>query len=188
LSNNTAAKQEKIKQRMAVVSGLSAKQRTAVIQYLLHGGKIKAYIEAGYSEKYADSAASRFFKNPQIIEAIEEYFHQEEMSAAEAVAILSRQARGSMEDFLDINDGSLPLLDLNKAEDRDQLALIRKIKTRHTIRTTKDDEEIEDTAVEFELYDAQSAARDIARIHGKFGPTGSGDDPQNITIRVINDR
>jgi len=199
----TDRKHNKIKQRMAVVSGLSAKERTAVIEYLLHGNKTNAY-RVGYGDKkYADRAASRLFKKPKIIAAIEEYFHEDEMSAREAVAILSQQARGSMRDFVSIprnEEGepdrtAVPDIDLWKAEELGQLHLIKKIKSKKTTRrlsrsgSTEDAPAvyIDEATVEIELHDSQAAVDKIMRYWGLYKDNLTVDlDLSNLSDEELN--
>lgn len=163
-----------IEQATNVVSGLSSMQRTFLVRYLLHGNATKAAEEAGYA--YPNKQGPRLLKNEKIREAIDEFFHAQEMSAKEVVARLSKQARGSMENFLrfPVNEhgediwGIEPHLDLRKAMRRNQLDQIKKFKQKKTSRIDQDGVETVDEWTEIELYDAQNAQSLIARINGLF--------------------
>lgn len=180
----TSAKRARIETAVSgVVSKLTPTQRTFVIEYLLHGNAKRAAEVAGYASP--EKQGPRLRHHERIQAAIDEYFHQQEMGAREVIALLSNQARGTMADFIHLPRnaegepirGLMPEVDLWKAEDADQLNLIKKIKTKRTITTTKSGDTIEDEWIDFELYDSQSALEKIGRYHGLFGPRGDVDDP-----------
>jgi hypothetical protein len=72
------------------VHKLSAQQRTAVIEYLCGASKTKACEIAEY--KHPTSQASRVFSTPSVQAVIDEFFHNQEMTAGALVARLSEQA------------------------------------------------------------------------------------------------
>ena len=163
-----------IEQATNVVSGLGAMQRTFLVRYLLHGNATKAAEEAGYA--HPNTQGPRLLKNDKIREAIDEFFHAQEMSAKEVVARLSNQARGSLADFIrfPVNEhgediwGIDPHLDLRKAQRANKLDLIKKFKQKRTTRIDKDGAETQDEYTEIELYDAQAALVQVGRYHGLF--------------------
>lgn len=163
-----------IEQTTNVVSGLSAMQRTFLVRYLLHGNATRAAEEAGYA--HPNTQGPRLLKNPKIREAIDEFFHDQEMSAKEVVARLSKQARGSLADFIRFptNEhgediwGVEPHLDLRKAQRANMLDLIKKLKQKRTTRIDQEGTETVDEWTEIELHDAQSALVHVGRYHRLF--------------------
>lgn len=178
-----------VEELMKTVSTLTPFQRRFVARLLSQIGPsnaTKAYLDAGGTAKHPDRAAYQLRHNPKIIAAIDEYFHSQEASAAEAVAILSNQMRASMEDFFDFpEDESLdPEIDLHKARRHRKLNQLKKFRKKRTTYTDKDGGETVTEWMDVELYDAQAAAVQIARIQGKYGPSGSEDDPLNVNTAV----
>ena len=172
-------RKEEVRAQLNTVSELTAFQRRFLIEFLSQSGPpnaTAAYIAAGGTAKHPDRAAYQIRHSPKVIAAIDEYFHKHEMSAREAVALLSSHARGTMADFLSFA-GDSPRLDLTVARDRDQLHLVKKFKAKETVYTDKDGGETIDKWTEVELYDAQSALVHIGRYHGLFGPKGDESDP-----------
>ena len=149
-------------------------QRTFLVRYLLHSNATRAAEEAGYS--HPNKLGPRLLKKDRIREAIDEFFHAQEMSAKEVVARLSNQARGSLADFIRFpgNEhgediwGIDPHLDLRKAQRANKLDLIKKFKQKRTTRIDKDGAETQDEYTEIELYDAQAALVQVGRYHGLF--------------------
>lgn len=181
---------------MKTVNGLTPFQRRFIAHLLSQTGPTnatQAYLDAGGTAKHPNRAAYQLRHNPKIIAAIEEYFHSQEASAAEAVAVLSNQMRGSLEDFLKFPEDDFldPEIDLHVARRNRKLNQIKKYKKKRVTYTDKDDQETITEWMEIELHDAQAAAVQIARIHGKFGPSGGEDDPLNVqqivTIREVRD-
>lgn len=181
-----------IEEATSVISGLSAQQRRWLVRYLFHGNATKAAEEVGYA--HPNKQGPRLRHKPKIQSAIDEYFHQQEMSAAEAVAILSNQARSSMGDFIHLprNEEGEPIraldpeIDLYKAEQLGKLQVLKKFKVKKKRYVGKNDELVEDWYAEIELYDAQAAAVQIGRYHGVFKDktdiTSDGEQIQQITI------
>ena len=75
------------------------------------------------------------------------------MNDNEVLTRLSEHARGDMGDFVDVIAPNMAVLNLQKAENRGKLHLIRKL--RHTAH-----------GIEIELYNAQTALAQLARHHG----------------------
>jgi hypothetical protein len=107
---------------------------------------------------------------------IREFFEEQEATAAEAIAVLSKQMRGSLGDFINFpktKDGKDieeldPEIDLRKARDDDKLDLAKKYKKKRTVYTDKDGNETITEWIDLELYDAQSAADKIIRAQGGY--------------------
>lgn len=142
---------------------LNARQQLFVDTYLVTLNATQSALAAGYSGRTAYSQGARLLKNVEIQEAIDERLNESAMRASEVLMRLAAQARGDINDFLD-NDGHF---DLAKAREAKKTGLIKKLKTRHTVRTVGE-QEIESTEVEFEMYDAQVALGQIGRYHGLF--------------------
>jgi len=185
-TTSTQARRERIEEQARVVSGLSAMQRTFFVEYLIGGNATHAARVAGYA--YPDKQGPRLLKNKKIQDAIDDFFHAQEMSAAEVVARLSDHARGTMEDFISF-EGDLPSLDLGQAEGRGKLHLVKKMKTKRTTYIDVDGGETVTDWVDVELYDAQAALGQVGRYHGLFKDRTdltSGDKPiQPITTIVV---
>lgn len=112
---------------------------------------------AGYSERCAPQVACQALRNPQVQCAIRYLLEQQSLGATEVTAYVSDQAKASLEDFFDIEDGK-PVLNLEKAKERGRLHLVRKIRFGRDGRTVE----------ELELHDSQKALEMLARVHGLF--------------------
>jgi phage terminase small subunit len=135
---------------------LTNKQRAFIEHYLECWNATEAARKAGYqgnSNTLGTVGAENLLK-PNIRRRIEERLKTAAMSADEVLSRLSRQARGDMANFinLELRGGKL---DLEKAEKLGLLHLIKKVSW------TKQGTTIE-------LYDAQSALEKLARVHGLF--------------------
>jgi hypothetical protein len=172
-----AAAEARLQQRRAdvegalsVVSTLTAKDRRFVAAFLMGDSLKDAYLRAnpGYTGNNARKLGWQWRHKEKIQAAVDEYFHAQEMSAAEVVARLSDQARGSLGDFLDIGDGRDPALDLAKAEREGKMHLLKKFKQKRTTFVNKDDEETTTEWIEVELHDSQSALVHVGRFRSLF--------------------
>lgn len=132
-----------------VISGLSVMQRRFLVEYLIHGNASKAAESAGYS--YPDRQGWRLRQNDQIRAAIDEFFHAQEMTAAEVVARLSQQAKAEYADYIN-PDGTVDLAQL-KLDGR--MHLVKKITQSQY-------------GPQVEFYDAHTALVDVGRVHGIF--------------------
>ena len=93
----------------AALTELTGKERLFVTEYLHDLHQRNAAIRAGYSERSADVTASRMLRNAKIRAAVDLGFQLKAMSAGEVIARLTEQARGSMADFLRIDDEEITL-------------------------------------------------------------------------------
>ena len=93
------------------------------------------------------------------------------MVADEALARLGEMARASIEDFTEIKDGipNALWLDLEKASQRNKLHLIKKFKYSS------------EGQLEFELHDALSALKTIAKL---LGLERSGEAQEQVKMQV----
>lgn len=163
-------RREDVEGALSVVSTLTAKDRRFVAAFLMGDSLKDAYLRAnpGYTGSNARKLGWQWRHKEKIQAAVDEYFHAQEMSAAEVVARLSDQARGSLGDFLDIGDGRDPALDLAKARREGKLHLLKKFKQKRTTFVNKDDEETTTEWIEVELHDSQSALVHVGRFHSLF--------------------
>lgn len=142
---------------------LNDKQSLFVEEYLKCFNRTQAAIAAGYSSKTAYSIGAELLKKPEIEQAISNRLTESAMSADEVLRRLAEHARGDIDDYLN-DDGQF---DLPKARRAKKTGLIKKLKTKRTVRVL-DDTEYVTTEVEFELYDAQAALVNIGKHHGLF--------------------
>lgn len=158
---------------------LTAKQQAFINAYLANGfNATQAAIEAGYSEKTAYSIGSENLRKPEIKSVIDEALTAFAMPASEVLARLSEHARGTMADFLDENRETL---DLAKADRASRLHLVKKF----THNVGKETENIS-----IELYDAQAALVQLAKVHGLLIDktaltTPDGKEPFSLEIKPI---
>jgi len=85
----------------------------------------------------------------------ERQIERRRMSPGEVIARLSDHARGSMSDFLSIEDDGAARVDLQKAERTNRLHLIRRVR-------------LGEKSVEIDLYDAQAALVHLGRHYRLF--------------------
>lgn len=127
---------------------------------------------------------SRLLRNAKVSAYINEKLKRCAMSANEVLSRLTEIARGNVDDLLD-DDGNF---NLKIAKQRNKTHLLKKIKTKRTLKQSKtetneelsellaDDEAEELTKqteilfeeVEFELYSAHEALRDLGKFHKLF--------------------
>lgn len=147
---------------------LSRKHQKFVAEYLKRWNGTRAYMAVypAASEETARANASDLLSKTNIANAVAVRIKEAHMSADEAMEILASHARGDIGVFSD----RLGMLDLQAAKEAGISRLIKKIKQRTItkIGKGKDDDDTEIHDLEFELYDAQTAAEKILKIHGKF--------------------
>jgi phage terminase small subunit len=133
----------------------------------------RAAIAAGYSEKTAYSIGHENLRKPEIRFYIEKRLSEITLSRNEVLMRLTRIASGSVEDLLD-DDGKF---DFKTAKRSGKLALIKKLKVKPLqgkAETNIDSESPETThpetfeEVEFEMYSAHEALRDLGKYHKLF--------------------
>lgn len=123
--------------------------RVFLIEYLVHGNATKAAETAGYANP--SQQGSRLTRNKKILEAIDQYFHAQELSAAQVVARLSEQGRAAYAEFIGI-DGTVDLARM------DASGLMHLVKG---VRPSK-------YGLVVEFHDAQTALVHVGRYHGLF--------------------
>ncbi len=131
------------------ITGLSRMMRVFLIEYLVHGNATKAAEAAGYANP--SQQGSRLTRSKKILAAIDQYFHAQELSAAQVVARLSEQGRAAYADYLNA-DGTVDLAGMKRA------GLMHLVKS---VRPTAH-------GLVVEFHDAQSALVHVGRYHGLF--------------------
>jgi hypothetical protein len=132
---------------------------------------------AGYrgSDGVLNVTAHRLLRNPKVSAIVNGRINEAAMSSNEVLSRLSDIARGKVTDVLD-DDGKL---DLGLAKQRGTVSLLKKVKSKRTskkvdsISSDSDEHETLETAliyeeVEFEMYSAHEALRDLGKYHKLF--------------------
>ena len=160
--------------------GLSNKQQIFIDEYLKCWNATEAARRAGYADnRHLHTNANKLLQNTTVQEEIQARLRESQMSADEAMQRLTDIGRGDMADLMDVTSMGWAL-DMQKAQERGKTKLIKKVKqtTITKIGRKQDDDDEERTYLEVELYPADSALRDILKIHGKITPDSE------INIRV----
>lgn len=138
---------------------LSNKQRAFVEHYLMCWNASEAARRAGYKNR-ANTAGAQLMSNNAIKAAIDARLADLQMSADEIKVRFTDQARGSMADFINTETDEI---DLDKAETAGRLHLLKSFS--HT-RTSS--EHSSSVTMRIELYDAQTALGNLARMRGMY--------------------
>lgn len=151
------------------IKKLTRKQEAFIDAYLVCFNGAEAARRAGYSEKTARTIASNLLAAVDISEQIKSRMAEVHMSADEALKLTADIARGDIAQLMDITSMG-GVVDLKTAQERGLTKLIKKIKQKTTIRNAKtaEGEDSETHEIELELYDAQTALRDILKVAGRF--------------------
>lgn len=158
--------------------GLTTKQRLFVESYLSNGfNATEAARTAGYKGNDVTLAAVGYenLRKPQIAAVVSERINEAAMSANEVLHRLSVIARGEVTDFID-EDGKF---DLKTARRLKKAGLLKKLKRKTTSKVVevreegKEEGETLETSlvfeeVEFEMYSAHEALRDLGKYHSLF--------------------
>lgn len=147
---------------------LNKAQQVFVSEYLKCFNGTEAYSIA-YPKSKRDSArrsASELLTNPDIKAEIEARLAEVHMGADEALKLMADIARGDITEFIT----PLGNLDIDLLKKSGKGRLVKKIKQKTVTKIGKgeSDEDTEVLDTEIELYPADSALRDILKIHGKF--------------------
>ena len=135
------------------------RQQAFIEHYLICWNGSEAARRAGYSPHTAQEQASRLLSNVIIQNAIIARIAELKAGADEVLLRLASHSRGSMEDFISPGGN----VDIERARDAGKLHLIKKFKV-----TTITHEDSETHIQEVELYDAQAATVQLAKILGQF--------------------
>ena len=144
---------------------LSPKQRAFVEHYLMCWNATEAARRAGYSERTAQEQGSRLLSKVMVEAAINLRISEQKATADEVLLRLASHSRRTMEDFLSAGGETIDML---KARERGVLHLVKKFKVTTTTVVDKDGDGIETHRLELELYDAQAATVQLARILGQY--------------------
>ena len=143
---------------------LTNKQQLFVDEYLKDFNAAGAARRAGYSAKTAREQGYALLRLPHISSQVQKRLDEVHMGADEALKLTADIARGDLADFMSI--GSMGFnLDLDAARESGKTNLIKKV-SQKTITDGKNDKETH--IIDIELYDRQSALRDILKLHGRF--------------------
>lgn len=135
--------------------GFSKKQRLFIEHYLQCWNATEAARLAGYSERSAGSIGSENLTKPEIEAEIQKRISAVAMSADEVLVALSGIARGTIEDFMDVDEDGKLSFNFKRAKDENKLSLIKKIvPTQFGLRV--------------ELHDRIQALQLIGKQHGMF--------------------
>jgi len=150
---------------------LSNKHRAFVEEYLTDFNGTRAYLRVYPKSTYegAKANAARLLTNDSVKAEVKARLDAMHMTADEALKRLSEIARGDMAQLMDISSVGFNL-DMEQAKEAGLTKLIKKVKQKTTtyIAKKESEEDREVTELEVELYDAQTALRDILKMHGKF--------------------
>lgn len=133
--------------------GLSRKRQAFVNEYLQCWNATKAAKKAGYSEKTAYSSGQRLLKKDEVSDEIDKRVKEMCMSGDEALKLLADQARGTLDDCMDIDKNGKISLNFYKAKEKGKLHLIK------SITPTAN-------GLKVELYSSQRALELIAKSQG----------------------
>lgn len=141
-----------------IASRLTFKQQRFAEAFLgdARGNITEAARLAGYEGN--SGQLTRTAQNLMSHPGVRRYLHERSrkaMRADEVLGIIADHARGSMEDFIDVYEDGLVRINLQKAAERGQLHLIKKLKNGKE-------------GLEIELYDAQAALGMVCRNLGLF--------------------
>jgi hypothetical protein len=161
---------------------LSDLQQAWLMEWLSNGhNAMQAAKDAGYQCRNDNTYKQVGHENrhhEKIAELIRRSMERH-MGEGECMSRLEAIAKGSMEDFLRIDDQGQPQIDLDKAKRRGQLHLIKKIRT--TTRRYADGEKIE-TKVDLQLYSKQRAIEKLLDAHGAFTDADREASRADVTI------
>lgn len=147
---------------------LTYRQGLFVEHYLQNPNATDAAIKAGYSPKTAYSQGHRLLKNVEVRKRVKMRLEKAIMDADEVLQRLSKQARASFLDVLNV-DGDFDIADVRE---RDVADLVKKLKV-----TKKASGE---TSYEFEIHDAQAALVHLAKYHKLFDRNET-----NVNVQMI---
>lgn len=142
---------------------MNNRQLVFVEEYLSCWNGTEAARRAGYSVRTANEQAARLLANVSVQKAIADRLAELKANTDEVLVRLTAHSRGTMEDFMDV---AAQALDLDKAKERGKLHLIKKFKATTTTVSKPDGEDVQTHYTEIELYDAQAATVQLARILG----------------------
>ncbi len=184
------AKKRTIK-KADVPNGLTAKRQRFVHEYCVDFNATQAAIRAGYAKSGAYQEGYRLLRIADISLAIKKYLDDLSMTSEEALQRLTSFARGTMADFIRINEAGEPVIVIPMSEDGvadpNALSLVKELKVKQHISTSKDGEEFKTTTTEFKLEDRQSAIDKLLKARRVYsdGANVKVDFGENVTINIV---
>jgi phage terminase small subunit len=166
---------------------LTNKQRVFIDEYIKCLNGAEAARRAGYPAETARQVAYENLTKPDIQAEIEQRMKESAMSADEVLYRWTAQARGSMTPFLAINDEGFPALDFSTDEAKENLHLVKQIRTKRSRRTQgkgPDAEEWEDEFVHLELVDNQKALDALSKFHNLYAEKDDQGNPITDEQRI----
>lgn len=148
----------------AAKSKLSPKQQVFIERYLVGWNGAEAARLAGYSPKTAREQATRLLANVHMKAVIAERLRELTATADEVWARLTAMSRADMGDFVDSRGNP----DWETMRANGVTRLVKKTKTKTTIISKSEGEDMEIHEVEVELYDAQAATVQLAKLLAMF--------------------
>lgn len=170
---------------MAEKKGLNYRQRAFIEAYLRTGNATKSAIEAGYSATSAHNQGHRLINNDEVIEVIRARVEAFEVKTDLILARMIDRATGSMAMLSDVDSNGDLKLNFDKAQKLGAMHLIKKIKQTDEKKSFGEDNEIERTTVEVELYDAQAADVQLGRFLKLWTDKIEIADPRQALLRDI---
>jgi len=136
---------------------LTSQRKIFIDEYLKSWNATDAAKKAGYSDKTAYSQGGRLLKNDEVQAEIQARLDESAMSANEVIQALGEVARSSVEDFIEIDETSGRLKNINflKAKEAGKLNLIK------SITPTAN-------GLKVELHDRMRALELMGKQHGLF--------------------
>jgi phage terminase small subunit len=152
---------------------LSKKHQRVLDEYLVCFKQVaayqKVYPNAGYDS--AKAASTRLFTDDNFAAHLQSRLDEVHMGANEALKLLADMARGDIGEFMETTTMGFEL-DIDAAKKSGRTKLIKKIKQRTEIFSSKKgDEDREVHTQEIELYSAKEALDTILKVGGKLKDT-----------------
>lgn len=143
--------------------GLTPRQLKFVERYVVTSNATESARYAGYAgdETVLAISGSRLLRLAKIQTEIRRKLGISVASGSEVLELLTKHARADLTDLLDENGE----FNLRKARRK---RLTKKLRTKKTVRYTRDGERIEETHTEYEIHDPQAALEKLGRFHQLF--------------------
>jgi phage terminase small subunit len=148
---------------------LTDKQKAFVVEYLVDKNDAAAAERAGYAPKDSKQQAYKLLHDDRIRTAIDQLLDVNAMRASEAIALLADWARGTIGQFLQVNENGQQVINLSTVKAKEHLHLIKSVKQKRFITRT-DNGEFEEITTEVSLHDAKDAVHKILLLHGRYAP------------------
>ena len=150
------------------VNKLTRQQRLFVDFYIQTLNATESARLANY--KHPNKSGPKLVNHHEGVQAeIESRLAKHHASAEEVLAVLSNHMRGSLGDFISVNEYTGEVeLDLTRAQAEGKLGLLKRISGQKKTGITKNGGEWESFTFNVELYDAQQAAVHLGKYHKLF--------------------